>query len=122
MLPARLGLFLVSGVVVLGSVYYATELLVGFFLSEAGFAGIPKSKLIQPGIRLCLVLGLGITALRRVNGARWTLVVFFATWSLERIYWAAKGFPVSAVVAPIFVLCALALASRPSSAFINRAV
>jgi hypothetical protein len=120
---SKLGLLLVVGAIVAGGLYYASELLMALIFSQAGpLEPFAKSSATQAALRLVLLLALGWAAIRRVNGARWALVFFFGVWSLERMYWAARGFRVSAIIAPVFVLCALALASRPSSRFIKGAV
>jgi len=105
---------LVLGAVITAGLVYALS-LVGSLV--VGDPGAPKAA-----IRLALLTALGFSTVRRINWARWVLVAFLAVWALEQAHWAIRGNFAGAVASSIFVACAITLASRPASRFIERSV
>jgi hypothetical protein len=104
---------------VLGSIA-AAALVYGFSLVSSltvGEPGAPKAAL-----RLALLAALAFPTIRRVNWARWVLVVFLGVWALEQAHWAFRGNLFGAVASSIFIACAIALASRPASRYVKGAV
>src|SRR5688572_7510789 len=122
---ARSGALAVIGAVAAGALVWGTELVLSLILMHATqFEEVANSRgATMAAIRLALVaaFGVGTIALRN-EFARWTLVIFFSFWSVERIFWASRGNLTAVFVAPIFVACAIVLSCRVSSRFMESAV
>jgi hypothetical protein len=105
---------LVLGAIAVAALVYSFSLVTSLVVGEPG---APKAAL-----RLALLAAVGFPTIRRVIWARWVLVAFLGVWAVEQAHWAFRDNLFGAVASPIFIACAITLASRPASRYVRGAV
>ena len=104
----------VFGPIIAAAVVYALSLITSLLGDQLALA--------TSVFRLAVLAALAFPTIRRVGWARWMLVAFLAIWAIEQIHWALRGDLFGSVASPIFIACAVALASRPASRYLRGAV